>query len=113
MNLLILGLGYSASHHAHTRGASYARVSATVRSSEKRDALRAQGVDAHVFAPDTMDDTLRDVISQADRLLVSIPPGASGDPALARGPVAGAAPSLHRLPLHHRRVWRPWRRVDR
>ncbi len=84
MNLLILGLGYSASHYAHTRGASYARVSATVRSSEKRDALRAQGVDAQVFAPDTMDDTLRDVIAQADRLLVSIPPGASGDPALAR-----------------------------
>lgn len=84
MNLLVLGLGYTASHYVRTRGADYARVSATVRSPDKRDALRAQGVDACVFASDTMDDTLRDVIAQADRLLVSIPPGAEGDPALAR-----------------------------
>ena len=84
MNLLVLGLGYSASHYVRTRRTAYTRVSATVRSLEKRDALRAHGVDAHVFAPDTMDATLRDVIAQADRLLVSIPPGASGDPALAR-----------------------------
>jgi len=84
MNLLVLGLGYSASHYVRTRATTYARVSATVRSFEKRGPLRADGVDAHVFSPEAQDDTLRDVIAQADRLLVSIPPGAEGDPALAR-----------------------------
>ena len=98
MNLLVLGLGYSASHYVRTRRTAYTRVSATVRSLEKRDALRAHGVDAHVFSPESQDDALHDVIAQADRLLVSIPPGASGDPALARlSEVLSQAPRLRSI----------------
>ncbi|MFN3890790.1 MAG: SDR family oxidoreductase [Beijerinckiaceae bacterium] len=84
MNLFVFGLGYSASHYVQTRRANYTYVAATARSPEKRDALAREGIDAFVFSPTGMDAGLRDALARADRLLVSVPPGSAGDPALAQ-----------------------------
>ena len=83
MRLFIFGMGYSAQHYARTRMNDYARISCTVRSTEKCDGLRTQGFDAHCFGPERVDDALGASLAEADRVLVSIPPGAEGDPALA------------------------------
>ncbi len=83
MKLFIFGMGYSALHFASTRKSDYARISCTVRSSDKREALRAHGFDAHCFGSECVDETLAGALSDADRVLVSIPPAAEGDPALA------------------------------
>lgn len=83
MNLFIFGMGYSAQHFARTRMRDYARISCTVRGSDKREALRAQGFDAHCFGPERRDETLAAALAGADRVLVSIPPAAEGDSALA------------------------------
>lgn len=98
MNLFVFGLGYSASWYARTRGGTYARVAGTVRSASKRDALMREGMSAFVFSPLETEDGLRDALAQADRLLVSAPPGMSGDPALARfADAVAAAPNLRSI----------------
>ncbi|MDP2356275.1 MAG: SDR family oxidoreductase [Beijerinckiaceae bacterium] len=83
MNLFVFGLGYSATHYVQTRRASYAHVAATARSAEKRAALARQKIAAFDFSPEASDQGLRETLATADHLLVSIPPGAQGDPALA------------------------------
>lgn len=98
MNLFIFGIGYSASHYARTRGRKYDRVCATVRTAAKRDALAREGVRAFVFSADEADPGLGEELARADRLLVSVPPGAAGDPALARFAAAiEAAPALRSI----------------
>ena len=84
MNLFVFGLGYSASYYVRTRGDQYTHVAATARSAEKRDALVRDGLQGFVFSPKTTDDGLVEALHSADRLLVSVPPGADGDPALAQ-----------------------------
>lgn len=84
MNLFVFGLGYSASHYVRTRRDQYARVAATVRSADKRDALTRDGINGFVFSPSATDDGLVEALHNADHLLVSVPPGANGDPALAQ-----------------------------
>ena len=83
MNLFIFGMGYSALHYARTRKSDYEVISCTARSADKRDALRAQDFDAHCFGPDDYDEALTESLAAADRVLVSIPPAAEGDPALS------------------------------
>ena len=83
MNLFIFGFGYSAGHFARTRRDGYAQIYATARSADKRAALASQGVAAFGFAPGDDGQALRDALAETDHLLVSIPPGAQGDPALA------------------------------
>ena len=98
MNLFIFGMGYSASHYARTRGPKYARVGATVRSAAKRDALAREGVRAFVFSGEAADPGAAEELARADRLLVSVPPGAGGDPALAQFAAAiEAAPALRSI----------------
>jgi nucleoside-diphosphate-sugar epimerase len=82
MKLFIFGMGYSALHFARTRKSDYEIISCTARSADKRDALRTHDFDAHCFGPGHVDETLADALAAADRVLVSIPPGAEGDPAL-------------------------------
>jgi len=95
MNLFVCGLGYSAGHYARTRRGAYESMAATARSPAKRDALRAEGFEAFVFSPEASDDGIADALARADRLLVSAPPGAAGDPALnAFAHALRAAPNL-------------------
>lgn len=80
MNLFVFGLGFSAGYFAKR---SNDRVSGTVRSQEKAAVLSASGITAHVFGPDVRDSAIAEDIAKADALLISVPPGTSGDPVLA------------------------------
>ena len=97
MNLFVFGLGYSASHYARTRGARH-EIAGTVTSREKADALGRNGIRALVFAPDKLDSGIAARIAGADAVLVSIPPGETGDPVLARfANELGAASNLRTI----------------
>ena len=81
MRLFILGLGYSARHFVGKFRSSFSHVAGTVRDPSQRNGLA--GIELHAFsggrpAPETVER-----IGAADVLLVSIPPGSAGDPAIA------------------------------
>lgn len=81
MRLFILGLGYSARHFARKFGGSFSHVAGAVRDPAKRDDLT--GVELHGFSGSRPADATVDRIRDADVILISIPPGGTGDPALA------------------------------
>lgn len=81
MRLFILGLGYSARHFVRKFGGSFSHVAGTVRDPGKRDGLA--GIEVHAFSgSDPARETL-ERLRDADVLMVSIPPGSTGDPAIA------------------------------
>jgi nucleoside-diphosphate-sugar epimerase len=80
MRLFILGLGYSARHFVRKFGGTFSHVAGTVRDPARRDDL--SGLELHAFAGEPTRETIRHV-GNADVLLVSIPPGSAGDPAIA------------------------------
>lgn len=82
--LLSLGHGYSARALAAILPDGW-QVIATTRSPEKADALRADGIEAHIW-PGT---DLAPLLARASHLLTSVAPGPDGDPVLAE-----AAPAL-------------------
>lgn len=96
MNLLVFGCGYSAGHFVRTR-ADRAHTIVTARGAEKVAALGSEGFTARRFGPDLVDERLRDDIAAADALLVSVPPGASGDSVLAAFADAIAAAPLRTI----------------
>ncbi len=95
MNLVVFGLGYSAGAFVAEGRGRFSAVVATTRSPEKAARLRAEGPDAHVFDGSGLADELAAAIAEADAVLVSAPPGETGDPVLACA--AGALASAPRL----------------
>ena len=95
MKLLVFGLGFSARHVAQRLQIAGAHVTATVRSRAKADGLAQAGITARVFSPDRVDAQIADDVAASDAILISVPPGESGDPVLASfaAPIA-AAPNL-------------------
>jgi nucleoside-diphosphate-sugar epimerase len=95
MKLLVFGLGYSALHVAQRLQAVGVQATATVRSRAKAEGLAQAGITARVFSPEHVDAEIAQDIAASDAILVSIPPGESGDPVLASfaAPIA-AAPNL-------------------
>jgi len=83
VNLLVFGLGFSGKYFAERRIARGDSVSGTVRSREKAQALSAAGIAAHVFGPDGGDSAIDADLAATEALLISVPPGSSGDPVLA------------------------------
>ncbi|RZN09164.1 NAD(P)-dependent oxidoreductase [Bradyrhizobium genosp. SA-3] len=81
MRLFILGFGYSARHFVRRFGGAFSHVAGTVRDPEQRDDLAS--IEVHPFSGTDPDRTTAERISDADVLLISIPPGRAGDPALA------------------------------
>ena len=81
MRLFILGLGYSARHFVRRFGGSFSHVAGTVRDPAKRNDVA--DIELHRFAGSRPAEATVDRIRDADILLVSIPPGRTGDPALA------------------------------
>jgi nucleoside-diphosphate-sugar epimerase len=80
MNLFILGLGYSATVLAKCKLADGYRVGGTTRSAEKARGLRGDDIEALVFDAKSDDcAALKATLREVDALLVSIPPGGSGD----------------------------------
>ncbi|PDT89760.1 NAD(P)-dependent oxidoreductase [Bradyrhizobium sp. Y36] len=81
MRLFILGLGYSVRHFVRRFGGSFSHVAGTVRDPAKRDDLA--GIEVHAFSGERPARATAEQVRNADVLLVSIPPGPAGDPAIA------------------------------
>jgi nucleoside-diphosphate-sugar epimerase len=95
VNLFVFGLGFSAGYFAARRGARGDHVAGTVRTREKAQTLSARGIAAHVFGPDGRDGAIDAALKDCEALLISVPPGTSGDPVLAAyGPRIAAASHL-------------------
>ncbi|MCK1358201.1 SDR family oxidoreductase [Bradyrhizobium sp. 199] len=80
MRLFILGLGYSARHFVGKFGGAFSHVAGTVRDRAQGDALA--GVEMHAFSGSHPSRETIDQVRDADVVLVSIPPGSAGDPAI-------------------------------
>jgi dTDP-4-dehydrorhamnose reductase len=95
VTLFVFGLGYSARAFLGAERGRFDRIVATVTSAAKAEALAADGIEARVFGPDGRDPRIAGDLRDARALLVSIPPGEDGDPALgAYGDEIAAAPRL-------------------
>jgi nucleoside-diphosphate-sugar epimerase len=95
MNILILGLGYSAGFFARAALAKGWTVTGTVRSAEKAAELSREGIRTVVFGGFAVSSALARAVAEADAVLVSVQPTEDGDPAL--GPLRTAlmaAPNL-------------------
>lgn len=83
VNLFIFGVGYSASATiAALRTQAECSVAATTRDDQKREALQARDIAAHIFDGIIPGATLRADLAAATHLLISIAPGPEGDPVL-------------------------------
>ncbi|UFS91660.1 SDR family oxidoreductase [Bradyrhizobium daqingense] len=80
MRLFILGYGYSARHFVRRFGGAFLHIAGTVRDPAQRDDLA--GIEVHAFSGSDPDRRTAERINEADVLLVSIPPGSTGDPTL-------------------------------
>ena len=83
MNLFVFGLGYSAQHLLQLHGAAFSHVVATVRDRAK-PRHHADGVEILHFGADEVSPEIEARIGEADAILVSVAPGTSVDPVLAR-----------------------------
>ena len=81
MRLFILGFGYSAGHFVRRFGGAFSHIAGTVRDPAKRDDLA--GIEVHPFSGSRPARETVERICDADVLLVSVPPGSGGDPAIA------------------------------
>ncbi|UZF92083.1 SDR family oxidoreductase [Bosea sp. NBC_00550] len=95
MNILILGLGYSAGFFARAALARGWEVTGTVRSAEKAAELSREGIRTLVFGGFAVSSALGKAVAEADAVLVSVQPAEDGDPALGSLRAAlAAAPNL-------------------
>ena len=83
MNLFVFGLGYSAQHFIHLDGQAYAHITGTVRDPSRPRPLAGRA-EILQFSPETVSPEIEERLSVADVILVSVAPGTSVDPVLAR-----------------------------
>jgi nucleoside-diphosphate-sugar epimerase len=81
MRLFVLGLGYSVRHFVRQHCGSFSHIAGTVRDPAKRDDLA--GIEVHAFSGEPPARETVQQVRDADVLLVSVPPGSAGDPAIA------------------------------
>ena len=84
MNLFAFGLGYCARHFIARSGSSFDAIAGTVRASAKAEELASENIETLVFGPEHEDAAIAERVASADVILVSVPPGVSADPVLAR-----------------------------
>ncbi|WP_395666906.1 SDR family oxidoreductase [Methylocella sp.] len=84
MKLFAFGLGYCAQDFIARFGDLFDGIAGTVRTPEGAAAFAGGPVEALVFGPDREDPAILPKLLAADVLLISIPPGVSVDPVLAR-----------------------------
>ncbi|HCP01761.1 MAG: NAD(P)-dependent oxidoreductase [Alphaproteobacteria bacterium] len=80
--LFVFGLGYSARVFADRLRADGWDIRATARSDDKVAELRAAGITAFRFDGSTPMTNVNDALDGVSSLLISVPPGADGDPVL-------------------------------
>ncbi len=83
MKLFVFGLGYSAQHFIHLRGGAFEHIAATVRDRAKPRPLAGAAEILH-FGADEASPEIDQRLGEADVILVSVAPGTSVDPVLAR-----------------------------
>jgi nucleoside-diphosphate-sugar epimerase len=81
-HLFCFGLGYTAERLARRLLTDGWRVSGTVQSEDKREALEAQGISVHLFNPDHPLSEPGTALRDVTHIVSSIPPAPNGDPAL-------------------------------
>jgi nucleoside-diphosphate-sugar epimerase len=85
MKLLVLGLGFTGRRFAERARDRFATVRATVTETAAAARVAAEtGFTVRAFGPRADDPRIADDLADTDVLLVSAPPGESGDPVLAR-----------------------------
>ncbi|MDF2118939.1 SDR family oxidoreductase [Roseiarcaceae bacterium H3SJ34-1] len=84
MNLFVFGLGYSALNFVLKHQQDFANVAGTVTDPDKKTQLIEAGIEAYVFSDKEADPEIADALARADVLLVSTPPGDTGDPVLLK-----------------------------
>ena len=83
MNLFVFGLGYSAQHFIQQHAQAFAHISGTVRDRTRPRPL-ATAAEILQFSPETISPEIDERLGAADVILVSVAPGTSVDPVLAR-----------------------------
>jgi dTDP-4-dehydrorhamnose reductase len=83
--LICFGFGYCAEHFVAEFGAKFDRIIGTVRGAERAAIINAYQPEVRVLAFDGAHVTpeLNNAVAEPEYALVSIPPGETGDPALA------------------------------
>src|SRR3954469_19104237 len=84
VRLFVFGLGYTALTLLRCHASAFSSIAGTVRSPGKARALASEGIRARCFGPDAEDPEILEDLAEAEAILVTIPPGESGDPALMR-----------------------------
>jgi nucleoside-diphosphate-sugar epimerase len=97
VRLFVFGLGYSVLHFIEHHAQRFTAISGTVRTAEKRDALQGSRCTSLLFGGDHADPAIQRHLAEADMLLVSVPPGPSGDPVLAAFSEQIAASQVKRI----------------
>lgn len=98
VRLFVFGLGYSANRFIAQHGGQFTGIAGTVRTAGKPVALApARDIETLVFTPDVTDPRITDHLANADLLLVSVPPGADGDPVLQAFGARIAASGIRRI----------------
>jgi nucleoside-diphosphate-sugar epimerase len=98
VRLFVFGLGYSANQFIARHGGRFTAVAGTVRTAGKTVALpSAADAETLVFHSDASDPRIVDHLASADLLLVSVPPGADGDPVLQAFGSVIAASGIRRI----------------
>jgi nucleoside-diphosphate-sugar epimerase len=82
LRLFAFGLGYSTLHFIQRHGRDFTKISGTVRSADKIASIEGHAIEALLFNTEGADPAIAARLADADVMLVSIPPGPSGDPAL-------------------------------
>jgi hypothetical protein len=80
--LFVFGLGYSCLHFLRAQAAAFAKIGGTVRTDTHREALTDTPLALFRFDGTQANPDIAERVSQADLLLVSVPPGTDGDPVL-------------------------------
>jgi nucleoside-diphosphate-sugar epimerase len=84
MNLFAFGLGYCARYFIARSGSSFDAIAGTVRVPAKAEELASENIETFVFGPEHEDAAIAERVAAAGVILVSVPPGVSADPVLAR-----------------------------
>jgi nucleoside-diphosphate-sugar epimerase len=84
MNLFAFGLGYCARHFIARSGSSFDTIAGTVRAPARAEELASENIETFVFGHDDENAAVAERVAAADVILVSVPPGISADPVLAR-----------------------------
>jgi dTDP-4-dehydrorhamnose reductase len=84
MKLFAFGLGYCACYYIARSGSAFESIAGTVRGPAKAGELASEKIETFLFGPEHEDAAIAEKVAAADVILVSVPPGVSVDPVLAR-----------------------------